>query len=264
MKKLLRTQDVLLLGLAGALDVYYDLKDPFGTVGNAYKNLYGWVPKRFKKTNFYQTVYHSLRTGYLEKVIKNGEVYLRLTTKGKEEIQREFSFVQWQGKKWDRKWRIVIFDIKERKRNQRDQLRKKLKELGFGMIQESVWITPYDLALDFREFVKNIGLGENVFVMEVSHLLAGQYKSLVAKIWPLEKLNKSYKELFYVLTNLHDRVKSSIDRNELGQVEEEQTQACRAYLEILREDPCLPRELLPEGWFGEKVKRLIFQNFKVK
>jgi hypothetical protein len=45
--------------------------------------------------------------------------------------------------KWDKKWRMVMFDIPEKRRSERNILREKLKELGFGEIQKSVFVHPY-------------------------------------------------------------------------------------------------------------------------
>ncbi len=45
---------------------------------------------------------------------------------------------------WDQKWRIVIFDIWERRRGVRDKLRRMLEKAGFRRIQDSVWVCPYD------------------------------------------------------------------------------------------------------------------------
>ncbi len=47
-------------------------------------------------------------------------------------------------KKWDGRWRLLIFDIREKKRNIRDRLRAFLQRFGFLRLQDSVWIFPYD------------------------------------------------------------------------------------------------------------------------
>src|SRR3989344_4710455 len=47
-------------------------------------------------------------------------------------------------RKWDGRWRIIIFDVWERRRNVRDQLRRMLRKAGFKRIQDSVWVHPYD------------------------------------------------------------------------------------------------------------------------
>lgn len=54
---------------------------------------------------------------------------------------------------WDSKWRMIIFDIPEKKRQQRDFLRKQLKWLGFKELQKSVWIFPYDIRKDVEELL---------------------------------------------------------------------------------------------------------------
>lgn len=45
---------------------------------------------------------------------------------------------------WDGKWRVVIFDIWERRRSVRNRLRVLLQKIGFVRVQDSVWAYPYD------------------------------------------------------------------------------------------------------------------------
>ena len=45
---------------------------------------------------------------------------------------------------WDKKWRIVLFDIPELHRKSRDALRYRLRQLGFYEYQKSVFVHPYD------------------------------------------------------------------------------------------------------------------------
>ena len=47
-------------------------------------------------------------------------------------------------KKWDKKWRIIIFDIPEKRKSTREKIREILNQAGFQRIQDSVWIYPYD------------------------------------------------------------------------------------------------------------------------
>ena len=47
-------------------------------------------------------------------------------------------------KKWDGKWRIITFDIPERLRRVRNQIRDILKRAGFVRLQNSTWIFPHD------------------------------------------------------------------------------------------------------------------------
>jgi len=57
---------------------------------------------------------------------------------------------------WDRKWRIVFFDIPEKHRRARDALREKLKEIGFREFQQSVFIQPYPCTDEINFLVDKI------------------------------------------------------------------------------------------------------------
>ncbi|MDP2655680.1 MAG: CRISPR-associated endonuclease Cas2 [bacterium] len=70
---------------------------------------------------------------------------------------------------WDGKWRIVIFDIREKRRRVRSQLRVLLSGAGFLRLQDSVWVYPYPCD-EFVELVRahlKSGTGEMLsFVAE--------------------------------------------------------------------------------------------------
>ncbi len=46
-------------------------------------------------------------------------------------------------KRWDGKWRVLIFDIPEQQRFLRDVFRNTLREWNFYKLQKSVFVTPY-------------------------------------------------------------------------------------------------------------------------
>ena len=71
---------------------------------------------------------------------------IELTEKGRklaEELAMRDELRPEKQKKWDYKWRIIMFDIWERRRNVRDELRRTLKEFGFIKVQNSAWAYPY-------------------------------------------------------------------------------------------------------------------------
>ena len=73
--------------------------------------------------------------------------HLLLTSRGEAVLDKyrlEENSLQKRNKKWDGKWRVVVFDIKERFRNIRNKVRSELQSFGFRKLQHSVWITPYD------------------------------------------------------------------------------------------------------------------------
>ncbi len=45
---------------------------------------------------------------------------------------------------WDKKWRLILFDIPADERRKRNALRGLVRRLGAVMLQKSVWVYPYD------------------------------------------------------------------------------------------------------------------------
>ena len=87
-----------------------------------------------------------IKKGFARFVNKNGELKVTLTEKGKN-VAQKYSLQDYKQIKkpldWDKKWRLVMFDISEDKRKIRNLLRFHLKKVGFVKIQGSVWIYPY-------------------------------------------------------------------------------------------------------------------------
>ncbi len=70
---------------------------------------------------------------------------LRLTKRGEAELRR-VSLADFKLKKprrWDGKWRMLIFDIPERQKTLRDVIRRTLIAIGFIRLQDSAWVYPY-------------------------------------------------------------------------------------------------------------------------
>ena len=77
-------------------------------------------------------------------VYKDG--YLTITPKGKQ-VLHKFEIKDFAIKRpyrWDKKWRVLIFDIPEHRRGLRDKIRITLSMVGFVHLQHSVWLYPYD------------------------------------------------------------------------------------------------------------------------
>ena len=81
--------------------------------------------------------------------------FVRLTQKGENRL-RKFKLLGYKlkkPKKWDGKWRMLIFDIREERKGSRDKIRFTLKRIGFLRLQDSVWVYPYDCE-DFVTLMK--------------------------------------------------------------------------------------------------------------
>lgn len=250
MGKLLTGKDKILLALAFLGDVFEETRLMGGLVGEAYRNVYGFVPLKYRRQRFSESVSKMIKTGYIEKVIKDDQPYLRLHSSGKKRLVRNFPILRFQRKKWDGLWTIVIFDIAEISRSQRSFLRRKLLEVGFGMYQRSVYISPFNWVEDLREFIRHYNLKE-VRIFRAREVLIANPKEQALRIWPLKKLEKQYRKMLL-------RIKEISQMKEGEEKKRASREIKSSYFDLLISDPFLPKELLPPGWPAEKVRRLIF------
>lgn len=102
--------------------------------------------------------------GYANWVERNGKKYLRITPTGRKALAFEQAKVALknQKKKWDGRWRMVVFDVPERRRKVRNRLCAIMGSVGFVRLQDSVWVYPYDCE-DFIALLKaELKIGKDV------------------------------------------------------------------------------------------------------
>lgn len=100
-----------------------------------------------------------IEKGYLTHKGSGVQSKLMLTRSGQNIVDRmKYGDVELQTpKRWDGKWHLIIYDIKEEQKKLRVELKETLRGLGFVAIQKSVWVYPYPcnelltiLKVDFR------------------------------------------------------------------------------------------------------------------
>jgi CRISPR-associated endonuclease Cas2 len=137
------------------------------TFGAAFPAILGEVHKmrqhqKKEKYERYQQIWRNfdkLKKQRMLEFVKeeDGHMVYKTNKKGEEKIKK-FIFDELkinEQKKWDGKWRLVIFDIPEIRKNGRHALRRKLKELGFYQCQKSAWVHPLECEFEI-EFIKDI------------------------------------------------------------------------------------------------------------
>lgn len=74
---------------------------------------------------------------------------------------------------WDGKWRLVIFDVSEKKKRNRDCFRDNLRRMGFYCLNESVFVHPYP-CFDEIEYLRQMtGVGEEVTCLTAESIETG-------------------------------------------------------------------------------------------
>jgi len=113
-----------------------------------------------------------IREGYLELERNDGKTYVRLTEKGERfaTLMHEGKLAPKKPRHWDGKWRLLIFDVPEKRRGTREKIRTALITLGFVRLQDSVWAYPYDRE-DFITILKaDFRMGKDVLYIIADHI----------------------------------------------------------------------------------------------
>jgi phenylacetic acid degradation operon negative regulatory protein len=89
-------------------------------------------------------------------------------------------------------WTVVWHQIPEDRRLERSRLARRLRFLGFGSVQDSVWVSPHDHSDEVRALVFELGVASSavVFVASVGGL--DGLPALVARAWDLSGLSDRY------------------------------------------------------------------------
>lgn len=134
------------------------------------------LPKELKNINR-RHLYQILREFHNDRLVdyhenKNGAITLVLSEKGKKRsLEMDLDAMKIRTPKtWDGKWRLVAFDVPEKKRNIRDAFRGKLKELGFYELHHSLFVFPYSCRDEIDFMIEVLDARPYVIYGEIENL----------------------------------------------------------------------------------------------
>lgn len=106
--------------------------------------------KRYKLAFEARTAVQRLKIkGHIRFIERGGRKFVEITDAGKralafEEARASKPAQTKQKRRWDQRYRMVVFDIPEKRRGVRERLRRLMREFGFLRLQDSIWISPYE------------------------------------------------------------------------------------------------------------------------
>lgn len=137
------------------------------------------LKREFEKKEIAERFKYLRRAGYIETFMDENNRCVEITPKGKEYLKKinytELKITR--SEKWDKKWRVVIFDIPEDHKDRRDMFREKLLNLGFELIQKSVYVYPFECTNEIA-FLKECTLTTNNVIIMISDIIEGEEKIL--------------------------------------------------------------------------------------
>ncbi len=158
---------------------------------------------------------------------------------GRKKLLEKFPLLELRKLPWDGKWRVVMYDLPEKIRRKRNNLRRWLKRLGFGQWQLSVWVSPHPVVDRLAHELEKVGLLEYCSIHESRRMVGVDDREFADRIWGITALNKKYEEM-----------EKQAGRGNLEKM-----------IEVLMVDPLLPKELLPDNWrWDSLLEKVIGKN----
>ena len=110
--------------------------------------------------------------GFIENISSGQNSYARLTKQGKRKLNsiNLESDTAMVNTSWDGYWRIVMLDLPENRKNERESLRYLLKKAGFVCLKNSAWISPYPFEHMFYNIKKDLNLKNEIMIFVTSKI----------------------------------------------------------------------------------------------
>lgn len=126
------------------------------------------------------------KKGLLIRKIKNGKEIIEVTQAGKSKISEyivDELYIQ-RPKKWDKKWRVLMFDIPETKARVRREVSFRIRDMGMVAIQDSVFLSPFPCKQEVDFLADHYFVREYFIYFEADTI---ECKEDVLKIFKLNK-----------------------------------------------------------------------------
>ena len=141
---------------------------------------FGKYKNQKEKQKLYNALNYLKQKKFVDIAEKPNGILVKIASKGYEVLEFYESIEKMQikqPKRWDRKFRIVIFDIPAKKQAARMALIQKLKDMGFYMLQKSIWVHPYDCINEIATLRKLFEIEPYVKIMK-TEAVEEEYKLL--------------------------------------------------------------------------------------
>ncbi len=128
--------------------------------------------RRFDQAYLRQTLRRLAKRKFVEIKESGKKQQIIITERGKKRIL-EYALGELTISKpshWDKKWRVVIYDIPQKKKKLQEVMRRSLKQLEFLLIQESVYIIPYACYKEIEFLREYYGVGQYLKYLLVDKL----------------------------------------------------------------------------------------------
>ncbi|MBV8999221.1 MAG: PaaX family transcriptional regulator [Solirubrobacterales bacterium] len=136
-------------------------------------------------------------------------------------------------------WTVLWHQIPEDRRLERHRLGRRLRFLGFGSVQDSVWVAPQDHCTEVADLLDELGVARYGTIFVASVRQGEGLSALVSRAWDLSELEERYRAF---CSQFERYASASLADGDAFTVRTRMTHTFRAFAQL---DPELPDELAP-------------------
>ncbi len=138
-------------------------------------------------------------------------------------------------------WTVIWHQIPEDRRLERSRLARRLRFLGFGSVQDSVWVSPHDHSEEVLRLLDELDVSASATLFTARIQEPAGLPALVARAWDLTGLIDRYESF---VSEFSPYVRRRVDD---AQAFEVRTRLVHLFRGFPFFDPELPEELAPLG-----------------
>jgi len=114
-----------------------------------------------------RSIKNLIESGCAEMLNSSKQKFVRITKEGKSKLnalrlEGEDALVP---SSWDGLWRIILLDLPENRKSERESLRYLLKKAGFVCLKNSAWISPFPFENLFMNIKKDLVLTTEMMII---------------------------------------------------------------------------------------------------
>ncbi len=223
------------------------MRPSFRNLNDSYE---GWAYRR----GFLRQIRRLEAQGLLEQKPDTADAIYRLSDTGRITALGGRDPEQAWNRTWDGVWRTLVFDVPVTQDSARKRLRRRLKQSGFGYLQNSVWISPDPVPQDLEMLGREIAGVEFLTCFDCLTRNPDTDIRIVRASWPFEAIHEQYERCRKVLMDFPGPGFGTASQRQalLNWARAEQA----AWKSVVEVDPFLPAALQPTGYRGREVWRL--------
>ena len=172
---------------------------------------------------------------------------------------RVFSFGRDVQQRWDGFWLVVVFSVPEEQREIRHLLRTRLRWLGFGPLDDGVWVSPHDMTAEVTAALAEYGVPQATVLRSLPVVPEGSHLRHPLAAWNLDELRGNYDQFIGKFGPLLERVRHG--QVSVSEALTERTAIMDTWRTFPHLDPDLPDSVLPANWPKKRACEIFAETY---